>query len=96
MKRRQRYRWAGLLSFEKPMEQDGDSVPRGGRPHDHHAIASGWSGPAYSKNPGTLRNNMHESREISCTSWSCDQDRSAKALNRTADANVLGLRRSVC
>src|SRR5262252_2672862 len=27
LKRRQRYRWAGLLSFEKPMEQDADSVP---------------------------------------------------------------------
>jgi len=31
---------------------------------------------------------MHENREISCTSWSKDQDRSAKAINRTADANV--------
>src|SRR3989454_10414565 len=31
---------------------------------------------------------MHENREISCTSWSDDQDRSAKALNRTADMNV--------
>src|ERR1700730_15302611 len=31
---------------------------------------------------------MHENREISCTSWSTDQDRSAKAINRTADANV--------
>ena len=31
---------------------------------------------------------MHENREISCTSWSVDQDRSAKAINRTADANV--------
>ncbi|MGD0326488.1 MAG: reverse transcriptase domain-containing protein [Terriglobia bacterium] len=31
---------------------------------------------------------MHENREISCTSWSSDQDRSAKALNRTADAHV--------
>jgi len=28
-KRRQRYRWAGLLSFEKPMEQDADFVPVG-------------------------------------------------------------------
>jgi len=27
-----------------------------------------------SKNPRTLRNNMHENREISCTSWSVDQD----------------------
>ena len=35
-----------------------------------------------------LRNNMHENREISCTSWSTDQDRSAKAINRTADMNV--------
>ena len=31
---------------------------------------------------------MHENREISCTSCSKDQDRSAKAINRTADMNV--------
>jgi hypothetical protein len=31
---------------------------------------------------------MHENREISLTSWSTDQDRSAKAMNRTADMNV--------
>jgi retron-type reverse transcriptase len=31
---------------------------------------------------------MHENREISCTSWSKDQGRSAKAMNRTADMNV--------
>ena len=31
---------------------------------------------------------MHENREISCTSWLTDQDRSAKAINRTADMNV--------
>src|ERR1039458_1705209 len=31
---------------------------------------------------------MHENREISCTSWSHDQDRSAKAINRTADMYV--------
>src|SRR4029077_3466843 len=31
---------------------------------------------------------MHENREISCTSWSADQDRSAKAINRKADTNV--------
>jgi|SRR5579864_2034033 len=31
---------------------------------------------------------MHENRGISCTSWSTNQDRSAKAINRTADANV--------
>jgi len=37
LKRRQRYWWAGLLSFEKPMEQDADSIPRGGRQHDNHA-----------------------------------------------------------
>jgi hypothetical protein len=29
LKRRQRYLWAGLLSFEKPKEQDPDSIPRG-------------------------------------------------------------------
>ena len=27
---------------------------------------------------------MHENREISCTSWSTDQDRSAEAINRTS------------
>ena len=31
---------------------------------------------------------MHENREISCTSCSKEQDRSAKALNRTADVKV--------
>jgi hypothetical protein len=31
---------------------------------------------------------MHENREISWTSWSADQNRSAKAINRTADVNV--------
>jgi len=31
---------------------------------------------------------MHENREISCTSWWKDQDRSAKAINRMADVNV--------
>ena len=31
---------------------------------------------------------MQENREISCTSWSSDQDRSAEAINRTADVNV--------
>jgi len=31
---------------------------------------------------------MHENREVSCTSWLTDQDRSAKAINRTADVNV--------
>src|SRR5580658_2995564 len=32
---------------------------------------------------------MHENREISGTSWSKDQDRSAKAINHKADVNVL-------
>src|SRR6266446_8862340 len=36
LKRRQRYWWAGLLRFEKPMEQDADSIPSGGRQHDNH------------------------------------------------------------
>src|SRR5215467_8301035 len=31
---------------------------------------------------------MHENREISWTSWSKDQDRSAKVINRTADVHV--------
>jgi hypothetical protein len=31
---------------------------------------------------------MHENREISWTSWSKDQDRSAKVINRTADVYV--------
>jgi RNA-directed DNA polymerase len=31
---------------------------------------------------------MHENREISCTSWTKEQDRSAKAINRAADAHV--------
>ena len=31
---------------------------------------------------------MHENREISCASWSNDQDRSVKAINHNADVNV--------
>ena len=31
---------------------------------------------------------MHENREISWKSWVTNQDRSAKAINRTADMNV--------
>jgi hypothetical protein len=31
---------------------------------------------------------MHENREISCTSCSKERDRSAKAINRTADMHV--------
>src|SRR5258708_1022934 len=37
---------------------------------------------------------MHENREISCTPWSHDQGRSAKAINRTADMN--GQEKSDC
>jgi hypothetical protein len=37
----------------------------------------------------TLRNNMHENREISSTPWSEDQGRSAKAINQSADMHVL-------
>ena len=33
LKRRSRYQWAGLLSFEKPMDQDADSITRGGSQH---------------------------------------------------------------
>jgi hypothetical protein len=51
-------------------------------------IASSCSVLRSRQNPRTLRNNMRENREISCTSWSNDQDRSAKAINRTADVNV--------
>jgi hypothetical protein len=63
LKRRQRYWWAGLLSFEKPMEQDADSIPNGGRQHDNH-INRGWIvRSCVVKNPRTLRNNRHENRE---------------------------------
>ena len=31
---------------------------------------------------------MNENREISCTPWSKDEGRSAKAINRTADMHV--------
>ena len=37
---------------------------------------------------------MHENREISCSSWLKDQDRSAKAINRAADVN--GQEKSDC
>src|SRR5262245_30466872 len=66
LKRRQRYWWAGLLSFEKTrLDQDADSVPvREERNTATTLVASGLSGPAQSENARTLRNNMHENREI--------------------------------
>src|SRR2546426_11467993 len=60
----------------------------GGRQHGSHANREWTVGPAYSENPRTLRNNMHENREISSAPWSDDQGRSAKATNRTADMYV--------
>jgi hypothetical protein len=41
------------------------------------------------ENPRTLRNNMHENREISSTPWCKGQGRSAKAINHNADMHVL-------
>ena len=38
LKRRQGYRWAGLLSFEKQQIQDADSLLIGGRHHGCFAI----------------------------------------------------------
>jgi hypothetical protein len=46
LKRRQRYWWAGLLSFEKPMVQDADSVPSGGRQNGNYANREWIVGPA--------------------------------------------------
>src|SRR6266849_9430837 len=59
-----------------------------GRQHGSHANREWTVGPAESKNPRTLRNNMHENREISSTPWSDDQGRSAKATSRNADTHV--------
>jgi RNA-directed DNA polymerase len=41
------------------------------------------------ENPRTLRNNMHENREISSPPSAVHEGRSAKALSRTADVHVL-------
>ena len=88
LKRRQRHQWAGLLSFEKPVEQDADSFPSR-RKATLQPRNREWLPVLRSlKNPRTLRNNMHENREISCTSWSKDQDRSAKTVKRTAGAHA--------
>jgi hypothetical protein len=38
LKRRQGYRWAGLLSFEKTQTQDADSLLIGGRQHGCFAL----------------------------------------------------------
>jgi hypothetical protein len=46
LKRRQRYQWAGLLSFENPMEQDADSIPRGGRQYGSRVKREWLLGPA--------------------------------------------------
>src|SRR5216683_4850214 len=60
----------------------------GGRQHGSHANREWTVGPAWSENPRTLRNNMHENREISSTPWSDDQGRSAKAKSHAADMHV--------
>jgi hypothetical protein len=47
LKRRQRYWWAGRLSFEKPMDQDADSVPMLEEGNTTTTLfASGLIGPA--------------------------------------------------
>jgi len=90
VKRRQRYRWAGLLSFEKPVWIRMPTPFRcGGRQHGNCVNASGCSVLRSLRTPRTLRNNMHENREISSAPWSCDQGRSAKAMKRTADMHAL-------
>src|SRR5712664_653049 len=43
LKRRQGYRWAGLLSFEKTQNQDADSFLIGGRQHGCIAISRAGS-----------------------------------------------------
>jgi hypothetical protein len=70
------------------MEQDADSVPVGRKAIRQPRESRVDCRSCVSKNPRTLRNNMHENREISCTSWTKEQDRSAKAINRTADVDV--------
>jgi len=45
-KRRQRNQWAGRLSFEKPEEQDADSIPRGGRQYGQLRYREWLTGPA--------------------------------------------------
>jgi len=40
------YKGAGLLSFEKPMEQDADCIPSGGRQHDSRVKREWLLGPA--------------------------------------------------
>src|SRR6267143_4926209 len=87
LKRRQRYWWAGLLSFEKPMEQDADSIPSGGRQHDNHINREWIVRSCVVLEPAHAENNMHENRDISRTPWSAEQGRSAKAINQTADTN---------
>jgi hypothetical protein len=77
------------LSFEKPIEQDADSFPSGGRQHDNHAIRELIVRPCVVWE-SVPRNNMHEkNREISSTPWSDDQGQSAKGINQTADMHML-------
>src|SRR5260370_1318384 len=60
----------------------------GGRQHGSRVNRERLFGAAESENPRTLRNNMHENREISSTPWFDDQGRSVKAKSRTADTHV--------
>ena len=46
LKRRRRYRWVGLLTFEKPKHQDADLFLVGGSQHDNHVNREWTVGPA--------------------------------------------------
>jgi hypothetical protein len=51
--------------------------------------ASGFPVLRSRETPGTLRNNMHENREISSAPSPEDEGRSVKAINHNADVHVL-------
>jgi hypothetical protein len=78
------------IELRKTQNQDADSLLIGGRQHGCFAIiASEQSVLRSSKNPRTLRNNMHENRETSeAPRAERERGRSAKAQNHTADAHA--------
>ena len=78
------------MSFEKPVDQDADSIPSKEEGNtDRCAIASINSVLRSLQSPRTLRNNMNENREISSAPSAIHEGRSEKAISRHADVHAL-------
>ena len=75
------------MSFEN-LVSGADPLAVAGRQHRRQRQSRAKAGPGVVREPSTLRNNMHENREISAVSRNIG-DRSGKAICRTPDMNAV-------